>query len=633
MVRATVQLVRHREVVSGASTITMQLARLLDHSPRTVGGKIRQALLALAIEQRLDKSEILAAYFERVFMGHGLVGFASAAETFFEAPMELLSPAQAALLAGLVQGPNRLDPYRHPERARDRRDLILDRLSQGGTINRRTLLAAKREPLALQPLGHPFHAPHVVTRILTTATEKEGGTVRTTLDLDLQLAVATIVTGHRSRLAAVGVDQVAVVVLDVKRSEWLAWEGSGGFFSQADGAQIDAARTRRQPGSTLKPFVYALALSDRLTPATLIDDSPLRYTWAGGSWAPTNFDGGFLGPMRARVALASSRNVPAVRVLGQVGVGNLVRLLKDLGLTTLGGAESSGLALTLGAAEVTLEELVNAYAALARGGVWRPARVLTDAPVGEERRVLTPAVAALVTDILADDSARAPTFGLASALRLPFPAAVKTGTSQGYRDAWTVGYSSELVVGVWCGNLDGRPAGEVSGAVGAAPIWREVMLAAHDLRHGDLPPPRRGSLSRPGELLETATICSASGLLATPNCPDVVTEVFRPGNKPTTDCSRHGNCPGAKVMTSTGPQIAQPSDGDVFALLPDLEAELQTIELVAEASAPVTWIVDGRKVAHGGIAEWTLSAGRHTITACASGACAHTITIEVIGPG
>ena len=371
-------------------------------------------------------------------------------------------------------------------------------------------------------------------------------------------------------------------------------------------------------------------MADRLTPATLIDDSPLRYTWAGGTWAPTNFDGRFLGPIRARVALASSRNVPAVRVLEQVGVGDMVRFLEDLGLTTLGEAESAGLALTLGAAEVTLEELVNAYAALARGGIWRPARLIADAPEGEERRVLTPEVAALVTDILADDTARAPTFGLASALRLPFPAAVKTGTSQGYRDAWTVGYSSELVVGVWCGSLDGRPAGEVSGAVGAAPIWREVMLAAHDLRHGDLPPTRRGSLFPQGDLLETATICAVSGLLGSPTCPNVADEVFRPGTKPTSVCNRHDDSSYAKVVTASAPQVTQPVDGDVFALLPDLEAEFQTIELIAEASTPVTWIVDGRQAANGCVAEWALTAGHHTITACASGACALDVAIEVL---
>jgi penicillin-binding protein 1C len=311
----------------------------------------------------------------------------------------------------------------------------------------------------------------------------------------------------------------------------------------------------------------------------------------------------------------------------------MVHLLEALGLTTLGGAENSGLALTLGAAEVTLEELVNAYASLARGGIWRPARLIADSPKGEQRRVITPEVAALVTNILADDSARAPTFGLASALRLPFPAAVKTGTSQGYRDAWTVGYSSELVVGVWCGNLDGRPAGEVSGAVGAAPIWREVMLVAHDLRHGDLPPPRRGSLDPANGLLDSATICAASGLLAMPSCPDEVDEVFRPGTKPTSVCIRHDDSSYAKVVTAAAPQVTQPVDGDVFALLPDLEAEFQTIELIAEASTPGTWIVDGRQAANGRVAEWTLSAGHHTITACAAGACALDVAIEVLDSG
>jgi penicillin-binding protein 1C len=311
----------------------------------------------------------------------------------------------------------------------------------------------------------------------------------------------------------------------------------------------------------------------------------------------------------------------------------MVRVLEDLGLTTLGRAEDSGLALTLGAAEVTLEELANAYAALARGGVWRPARLIADEPMGGERRVMTPEVAALVTDILADDSARATTFGLASALRLPFPAAVKTGTSQGFRDAWTVGYSNEIVVGVWCGNLDGRPAGEVSGAVGAAPIWRDLMLATHDLRHGDLPPQRRGTLAPTGGLLESVTICTASGLLAAPDCPSTVDEVFRPGTEPTNRCNLHEfNSEQTIAFTST-PRVTHPANGDVFALLPDIEKELQAIQLIATCSAPVDWIIDGKPVATGNNAEWTLTHGRHTIKACAAGECAEEITVEVIEPG
>jgi penicillin-binding protein 1C len=280
-----------------------------------------------------------------------------------------------------------------------------------------------------------------------------------------------------------------VVVLDNVRHEWLAWEGSGDYFDPAHGGAINGPSVPRQPGSALKPFTYALAFEKGFTPASVLPDVPLSFPTAqpGIVYSPRNYDGGYRGPLLARTALAGSENVPAVSLAADVGVPDLLRFLRRAGFTTFDRtAAYYGLGLTLGNAEVRLDELVAAYSAFATGGAWQRPRLRAErsdgqavSPSVESQLLFSPRTAFWIADILADDAARAYIFGRGSSLELPFPVAVKTGTSQAYHDNWTIGFTKRLTVGVWVGNFDRRPLRNSSGVTGAAPIFQAVMLAAH----------------------------------------------------------------------------------------------------------------------------------------------------------
>jgi len=302
-----------------------------------------------------------------------------------------------------------------------------------------------------------------------------------------------------------------VAVLDNRTSEWRAWEGSGDYLDQDHGGAIDGVVTPRQPGSALKPFTYAMAFDTGDTPATVLPDVPSTYPTAqpGVPYTPRNYDGAFHGPLRVRQALAGSQNVPAVALASRTGVPDLLRLLRSSGFTNFDKTASHyGLGVALGNAEVTLAELVGAYASLARGGVWQQPRALVDDAPRTTRRVLSPRAAFWVTDILSDDEARAYVFGRGGSLEFPFPVAVKTGTSQAYRDNWTVGYTREVTVGVWVGNADNTPMINVSGVTGAGPFWNDFMRAVLENTPDEGFPPPAG--------VHQVQVCALSGLLPTP---------------------------------------------------------------------------------------------------------------------
>ncbi len=277
-----------------------------------------------------------------------------------------------------------------------------------------------------------------------------------------------------------------MLVLDNARAEWLAWEGSGSYADRDHGGTINGALALRQPGSALKPFTYALGFETGATPATVLPDIPASYPTAqpGVLYTPRNYDGTFHGPLRVRQALAGSQNVPAVALASTIGVPDVLRFLKSVGFTAFDrNAAHYGLGLTLGNAEVTLAQLVGAYAVLARGGIWIEPRAAADEAAAPPKRVMSSRAAYWVTDVLADPEARAYVFGRGGSLEFPFTVAVKTGTSQAYRDNWTIGYTREVTVGVWVGNFDRQPLVGSSGVTGAGPIFHAVMMAAqHHVR-------------------------------------------------------------------------------------------------------------------------------------------------------
>lgn len=487
ILRAAGQWVRHRRVVSGASTIPQQLIKLAEPRPRTLRTKLVEAVQAVRLEREWDKPSILRAYLGQIDYGNGCAGLTEAAWHYFGKRPADLDLAESALLAGLPQSPSRLNPRRHPGRARARQAWILGRCLQLGWITSEAHDRALEEPLRFVPPRREFAAPHFADHVLgrLPAGARSGMAAApagwvTTLDLPLQARCEESVRQRLAGLEGSHVGDAAVVVLENRTGDVLAMVGSADW-SRPDDGQVNGTLARRSPGSALKPFTYLLAFTDGATAADIVADVPTGYPTATGVFQPANYDRRFRGPVSLREALGNSLNVPAVRVLSEHGgAARLQAMLRSTGLTTLElPADHYGLGLTLGAGEVRLLELANAYATLARGGEWLPVRVLTSTPVPAPRRVASSDACWLVADVLRDPAARAAAFGLETPLRFDFPVACKTGTSSGFRDNWAFGFTPEFTVGVWVGNFDGTPMRDVSGVVGAAPILHDVLEALH----------------------------------------------------------------------------------------------------------------------------------------------------------
>jgi penicillin-binding protein 1C len=573
----------------GASTLTMQLAGLIDDglgrpaSGRSLAQKVGQALLATQLEARWRKHEILEAYLNVVPLRGELVGIEALAQTLFGKHAGGLDAQEAAIAAALVRAPNAL-PARVAERACG--VLQLQQLPCTGLAG---LSEAALKRSGGRALGEAL-APHLARQVL-----RPGGPaqVRSTLDARTQRLALRTLRQQLAELTRRHVEDGAVLVLDNASGEVLAWVGSSGA-DLSDAPQVDAVLARRQPGSTLKPFVYQLAFEQRLlTPASLLDDSPAQIGTRAGLYQPQNYDRQFRGWVSARQALGGSLNIPAVRAGALLPPDALWQRLNALGLGLEQPAGYYGQALALGSAEVTLLALTNAYRTLANGGLHSAVRWRTDATPGPApRHVADPAAVYLVSDILGDNGARAGTFGLDSALALPFAAAVKTGTSKDLRDNWCIGYSTRFTVGVWVGNASGAPMHEVSGVSGAAPVWRALMLALHEGR-----PPAPAPL--PGGIV-------ASALRHADDREPPRTELFLAGTElalvqPTAQVSQPARRFG----------ITHPRDGSVLALDPDIPPAAQRLVFEGESG---TWLVNGRRIGQGARVSWAPWPGRHEVS-------------------
>ncbi len=500
--RAGRDAIRHGRVTSGASTISQQLVKLASPpAQRTPATKLREMLQARRLEMTRNKPDILAAYLNRLPYGNLMEGIDAASHGYFNKPPADLSWAEAALLAGLPQAPTRLNPWRDPQPAQARQRHILHQLHRHGWIDRATLDRALAEPLDLEPRRAGFAAPHAVDWLEQQhrAGAVGSGSLRTTIDRELQTRVEELVARTLAPLADRHVGQAAVVVIDNHHRQVLALAGSIDYHA-AEG-QLNGAWLSHPAGSALKPFTYALALERGLSPATIVPDLPVRFVTAEGVYQPENYHRRHHGPVTHAFALANSLNIPAVRVLDQVGGPDpLLTLLQQLGLGSLTEpAEHYGLGLTLGNGPVRLIELTNAYATLANLGRHQPWTLLAEAHPPEpdlhpadgasaaadrERatRPLHADTAYTIAAILSDPLARSPAFGTRSHLDLPFRAAVKTGTSTDYRDNWALGFTRDHTVGVWVGNFDRQPMRGVSGVTGAAPLLQAVFLALAEHR-------------------------------------------------------------------------------------------------------------------------------------------------------
>lgn len=466
-----------RRFVSGASTITQQTVKLTnDPAKRTLSTKIIEAFRARKLEMNHSKEEILALYFNNINYGNRTQGPKQAAKHYFNKELNQLSLAETALLAGLPQAPTRHNPRKNPNGAVERRNWILDRMAEVYSINSEQIQRSKNEPLLL------WHSTisNNYEEIAELIHSKENKTIQTTLSKDLYENVKRITQAELEKIQHKNVNNAAVVVIHNPTGEILCLLGSPNFSSPL-GGQYNAAIIPRSPGSALKPFNYLLAFEQRgLTPASIIPDIPTHYPSEMGAEAFVNYDRKFRGPVTISQSLGSSLNIPAVRVLNQIGgAEKLYHFLQKLGISTLNKPPHEyGLTLSIGGGEVNLLELTNAYATLARLGAHKSAILQKQDTVSY--RVATKEQCYLIAQIMTNNHARSSTFGYHSKLRLPFPCAVKTGTSTDYKDNFCVGFTKDFTVGVWVGNIDNSPMQGVSGVTGAGPIFHQTMLSLHE---------------------------------------------------------------------------------------------------------------------------------------------------------
>jgi 1A family penicillin-binding protein len=550
IVRAAWQNYQSGEIVSGASTITMQLVRNIllgpeERNERTYERKLREAILAVQVGRTYSKEQILNLYLNEVYYGAQAYGVEAAAQTYFSKPVTMLTPAEATLIAGLPQSPSELDPFVNIAGARARQQITLNLMVEAGYLSRAEADAIFATPITLNPPRTDLVAPHFVfyvrdqleARYGPDLLYRAGLRVVTSLDPAWQAEAQRVAQEQIARLRERNASNAGVIML-APDGQILAMVGSVDY--DAPDGQVNVTLAPRQPGSALKPFVYAAALQRGWTPATVIWDTPSEWVNGDGvAYRPQNYDNNFHGPMRMRMALANSLNIPAVKALEYVGVEAFVEQMARVGVSTFDDPARYGLAMALGSNEVRLLDLTGAYNALHNGGRYiAPVAILrVTNSRGEVLERWTPdrgrpafgpqseQIAYLVTSMLSDNEARWYMFGRNNVMELPeIVAAAKTGTSNDFRDSWALGYSTAVTIGVWVGNNDGSPMAEVAGANGAGQIWRELMLRYHAGR-----PPQPFAIPQ-GVVSET--VCADTGGRAGEACPRPISEFFVAGNVP-----------------------------------------------------------------------------------------------------
>ncbi len=580
------------ESLRGASTLTMQLASILDGELRTKKGrrsiwqKEKQILNAWEIERSWTKTEILETYLNLITFRGELQGIAAASRGLFGKDPHGLDQSESLLLASLIRSPNASSPE------------LLKRVSHlnqviGWQISQEEIHSKVRQIFLGPNFPRPREdlAPHLARQLLKG--RPHGSAVTSTLDGQIQRFVLDRLIQHLLPLRTQNVKDGAVLVIENGMGNILAYVSYSGDPLSA--RFVDGVLAKRQAGSTLKPFLYGLAFDQRiLTPASLLDDSPLDISVVSGVYQPRNYDSRFLGFVTSRTALASSLNVPAVKTLSLVGIEPFLNKLRQLGIQGLNeSGDFYGPSLALGSADVSLWELTNAYRCLANEGTWGPPRLISEEDASaQKKRIFSREASFLISDILSDREARSITFGLENSLSTRFWTAVKTGTSKDMRDNWCIGYSRKYTVGVWTGNFSGEPMWNVSGITGAAPIWNEVM----NFLHRDVSGIKKEGL--PGlvrKKIEFSQAVTASRR-----------EWFIRGTEPGTQNQRTGQC---------NSKIVYPPSGTVIALDPDIPPELQKIFFISQTDeGSFRWVLNGEPMEKAGkTIPWTPEAGKYSL--------------------
>ncbi|WP_310389052.1 penicillin-binding protein 1C, partial [Roseateles sp.] len=575
----------------GASTLTMQLAGLIDAglarpaAGRSLPQKIGQVIMAGRLERSWSKAQILEAYLNSVPLRGEVVGINALAQTLFGKHPVGLKPAEAALAAAMLRAPNA-----SPALLAARACALLQLMGRAQDATCAALKGVNGDIEALlvrrpaRPLGEQL-APHFARQVLRADGPAQQ---RSSLDAQLQRYAMSLLKQQLGELSGRNVEDGAVLVLDNASGRVLAWVGSSGDLSSA--AQVDGVLARRQPGSTLKPFIYQLALERRLiTPASLLDDSPAQLSTPAGLYLPQNYDRAFKGYVSARSALGNSLNVPAVRLTAMLGTDAVFERFNALGLALPETSGFYGLSLALGSSDVSLLGLSNAYRSLANGGQYSPVRLNAQVSTAS-RRVSSAAASFITADMLADNSARARTFGLDSVLATAGFAAVKTGTSKDMRDNWCLGFTQHYTVGVWVGNASGGAMHGVSGISGAAPIWAGLVAYL-----------QRGRASRPpavpAGVVQQRVVFEAEREPARP-------EWFVRGTELATVRSSD------LMRSNTSLGISNPLSGSIYALDPDIPPQAQKIRFEGQSGQ---WELDGRVLGAGRHISWAPWPGQHQL--------------------
>lgn len=558
ILRAFVSNLREEDI-QGGSTITQQLVKNRLLSPeQTIRRKLRELVLAILVDSSYTKDQILEMYLNTVAYGGSVYGIEEAAQRYFGKSAYELNLAEASFLAGLPAAPSAYNPFGpHPERAYVRQAEVLRRMIEDGSISQAVAIEASEHILDFQPNIIDIQAPHFVMYIQSLLAEEYGEDmvqtggleVTTSLDLPLQNEAQTAVTTEVENLGRLSVSNGAALVTNPKTGEILAMIGSKNYFDASIDGSVNVTLRPRQPGSSIKPLTYALAFAQGKTPYSTIDDSPITYRVAGSPpYSPRNYDGRFHGRVTLMQALASSYNIPAVKLLAEVGVNNFIDKAQEMGIDTWGDRSRFGLSLTLGGGEVLMTDMTELYGTFANLGYTVPLNPILEVKDSYGNvlyrntcaletkqcpgdRSLDPRVASQITSVLKSNQARTPAFGSRSVLDIPGQeVAVKTGTTNSLRDNWTIGYTTDRLVAVWVGNNDNTPMSNVaSGITGASPIWNNIIRLLLDENDPH-------TFATP-EGMKTVEICLQTGTLTCASCPTTIEANFVPGTEPTRACN------------------------------------------------------------------------------------------------
>ena len=608
IIRAANLNLRNGRVISGASTISMQVMRILENRKRSFPNKIIEAVHAIKLERLYSKKDILRLYFEMAPYGGNIHGVRAASLRYFKKHPKDLTLSECALLAGIPQSPTKLRPNRYPDRAQKRRGRVLESMLKNSYITLAQYEAASKEPVLAGNNVFPFNVPHFAQFVNSHHPRK--GDIKTTIDPAIQFFAEHALKETVQALMPHGVTNGAVVVIENSTGNIRAMVGSADFFSKENSGQINGALSRRCPGSTLKPFTYALGFDKGIyTPKMILSDVPVQYS----GYAPVNYDKKFRGPVTVREALVDSLNVPAVEVSHNIGYRTLYRFLRNSGITTLKRLpDYYGLALTLGSGDVNLLELTNAYATLARLGEYKPYSFIENEEK-PSRRILSEGAAYLVADIISDTS-RLHDIGIYRDDKVHPKIAWKTGTSYGNKDAWTICYNPEYTIGIWLGNFSARSSKVLVGVNTAAPIGMKIF----DWLYLNKNAPWYQMPNSVGE----RRVCATSGEPISASCENSVTDLYIKHCSSTRKCTTHEKIAialdGAIDFDKDRPKIISPShrcEYFISGIYGERRLKLQATG--APDAEKLYWFVNGKFYTSsniGGKILWDMELGRYRIT-------------------